>query len=119
MSVTGRLAAFVLTALLGFGSLPLYVCGESASPACPSSAPMVGCPHDMDAPATLTCCCSATDAPATPTATVVTSLPALQPAAGEMHDWTAVVGVRLGAGQAESESFRTRDLPTLFSTFLL
>jgi hypothetical protein len=119
MSVTGRLAAFVLTALLSVGGLPLYVCGESAAPACPSSAPMVGCPHDMDAPATLTCWCTITDAPATPTATVATSAPALQPAAGEMHDWTAVVGVRLGAGQAESSSFRTRDLPTLFSTFLL
>ena len=119
MSVTGRLAAFVLTALLGFGSLPLYVCGESAAPACPSSAPMGGCLHDMDAPAKLTCCCSATDAPATPTATVVTSAPALLPAAEGIHDWTVVVGVRLGAGPERSASFRTSDIPTLFSTFLL
>jgi hypothetical protein len=73
----------------------------------------------MDPPARLTCCCAAKDAPATQTATVVTNAPALQPAADGIHDWTAVVGVRLAAEQEKSKSFRTRDLPTLFSTFLL
>jgi hypothetical protein len=119
MNVTRRLAASVPTIWFGVGGLPLYVCAASASTACLSSGPMADCHHDMNPPARLTCCCAATDAPATQTVTVVTSAPALEPAAGGIHDWTAVVGVRFGAGQAESESFRIRDLPTLFSTFLL
>ncbi len=118
MRVSGRLAAVVMAVLLAISSAPLYVCAQSAAPPCMPKMAQAGC-DQTDGAGSLGCCCTAKDAASQTPATGASAAPALQPLEG--RPFASVLSGTLDTrfSDVTLQAYRTCDLPTLFSTFLL
>ena len=117
MRGSGRFAAVVMAVLLIFSSAPLYVCAQSAIPPCMPKMAHAGC-NDAGS-ASLDCCCTAKDAAAQTPATDANATPALQPLEGRPFAPVLPGTLDTRFSDVTLQAYRTCDLPTLFSTFLL
>ena len=119
MKTASRLCALVVALLLAGSGTTAYLCAaESARPVCPPKL-AAGLCHGDDVQASIRCCCTLKDVPVQPDGTKPAGSLNLQPAVPRVIADVPLTLFPLRSVAVAPQPLRTRDIPTLFSTFLL
>ena len=118
MRTAGRFCALFVALLLAGSGAPTYLCAESTRPVCPPAIAHQMCHGDEAPQASIKCCCTLNNVPTQPPATD-TAAPTLGPAVPDQIAYLPLESRQVWSTDATPQPHRNRDLPTLFSTFLL
>ena len=119
MKIASRLCALVVALLLAGSGMTTYLCAaESAQPVCPPKMAARMC-HGDAVQTSIKCCCTLKDVPVQPDGTKPAGFPNLQPAAPAAIADVPLTLFPLRSVTVAPQPLRNRDIPTLFSTFLL